>query len=61
LAKQELWKMQENRHMWILKSKLVKDVIHGVSHQHHEKRFEQQKSDPNVHVADNKFRRASTA
>jgi len=53
--------MQENRYMWIPKSELVKDVINGVSHQCHEKRFEQQKSDPNVHVADNKFRRASTA
>jgi len=53
--------MQENRCMWILKSKLVRDVINGVSHQRHEKRFEQQKSDPNVHVADKKIRRASTA
>jgi len=53
--------MQENRYMWIPKSELVKDVINGVSHQCHEKRFEQQKSDPNVHVANNKFRRASTA
>jgi len=52
LAQQTLLRIQVNLYKWMFKPELVRDVISrvGVCHLRYEKRPEQMKSDPNVHV-----------